>query len=185
MRTTYGRLGMAVALLLVLACSTAAPAPSRTATAVPTAAVTAGAAPAAGVTAPVAAASAQSDWDRLKEAAKREGRVVIAGPGFPGLRNGLAQGFERAYGLAVEYVGLGGAEIIARVDGEARAGRPTIDVTLGGFTGCWTMAERDQLEDVTTALLDPSVLNPAAWRGGRLKYIQPSPNLPPDFSCAL
>src|SRR5438105_4691702 len=46
-------------------------------------------------------------------------------------------------------------------------------------------AQRDQIDDVTTALLDPNVLNPAGWRGSTIKYIQPSPNLPKDFSCAL
>src|SRR4051794_32363480 len=98
LRTTYRGLGMALALPLVLACSPAAPAPSPAASFVPTAATTSGAAAAAGAAAPAAAAPARSDWDRLKEAAKGEGRVVVAGPGFPGLRNGLVQGFERAYG---------------------------------------------------------------------------------------
>jgi ABC-type Fe3+ transport system substrate-binding protein len=101
------------------------------------------------------------------------------------LRNGLVEGFERAHGIPVEYVGLAGAEVITRVDREARAGRPTIDVNMGGFTGCWTMAERDQIEDVSNVLIDPNVLNPAGWRAGKVKFIQPSPSLPKDFNCAL
>jgi ABC-type Fe3+ transport system substrate-binding protein len=186
---------MTLAVLLVLACSPAAPAPSAKGPAAPATGVPSGPAAAAAATAPASAAPAAaagpasapaaSDWDRLNETAKREGRVVVTGPGFPGLRNGLVEGFERAYGIGVEYVGLGGAEAITRVDREARAGRPTIDVTLGGFTGCWTMAERDQIQDVTTALVDPSVLNPSVWRDGKVKYILPSPNMPQDFTCGL
>src|SRR5688572_28235506 len=171
--TTRWTLGIGLALILLLACSPAAPAPTASAPAAPkpTAPAEAGR-PATGSAAtpataagnpaasPAAGAPGQAEWGRLKEEAKREGRVVVSGPGFPGLRNGLVEGFERAHSIPVEYVGLAGAEVITRVDREARAGRPTIDVNMGGFTGCWTMAERDQIEDVANILIDPAVTNP-------------------------
>src|SRR5262245_60366415 len=35
-------------------------------------------------------------WERLKEVAKREGQAVVAGPGFPGMRQALVEGFQQA-----------------------------------------------------------------------------------------
>src|SRR5207247_1667286 len=42
-----------------------------------------------------------AEWARLTEAATKEGTVVVAGPGFPGLRTGLTEGFQRAYGITL------------------------------------------------------------------------------------
>jgi ABC-type Fe3+ transport system substrate-binding protein len=109
----------------------------------------------------------------------------VTGPGFPGLRNSLVEAFERTHGLTLEYVAIPGAEAITRIDRESRVGRPTVDLYLGGFTGCWTMGERDQIEEITPLLLDPVAMNPAGWRHGKVKLLQPSPNMPQDFDCAL
>src|SRR5262249_50304733 len=46
------------------------------------------------------AARLQADaaaWERFKEGARREGRVVVVGPGFPGLRQAITEGFQNAY----------------------------------------------------------------------------------------
>ncbi len=124
-------------------------------------------------------------WEQVKRAAREEGKVVVAGPGFPGLRAALVENFQQAYGIQVEYLGLPSGEVITRVDREFRADRPSIDVNIGGFTGCWTMGERGQIEDVSTQLLDPAILDPAAWRRGALKFVEASPQMPQDFHCAL
>jgi ABC-type Fe3+ transport system substrate-binding protein len=126
-----------------------------------------------------------AEWERTKEAGKREGRVVVAGPGFPGLRNALVEGFQRAHGITVEYLGLSGAEAVSRVDREAKTGGPTLDVYMGGFTGCWTMAERDQIEDIRAYLLDPVALDPAGWTDGKPKLLEASPDMHPDSKCGL
>jgi ABC-type Fe3+ transport system substrate-binding protein len=121
----------------------------------------------------------------LKEAAQREGRVVVAGPGFPGLRQGLVEGFQQAHGITVEYLGLPSGEAITRVDREAKAGTVTIDVNLGGASPCWTMAERGQIDDVAGSLVDPQSIDPSGWRGGALRFTKPTTALPGDFRCAL
>ena len=183
-----------VACLIVAGCS---PAPSTApAAGAPGAAAPAGSAPGAapssgapGAAAPPASAPARGPdaaaWERVKTAAKQEGRVVVTGPGFPGLRNSLIEGFQRAHGLTLEYLGLPGGESIARIDRESATSGPTIDIYIGGFTGCWTMGERGQIDDITTTLLDPVALDPAGWRGGKLKFVLASPDMPQDFTCAL
>src|SRR5436190_389018 len=91
------------------------------------------------------AARLQADaaaWERFKEGARREGRVVVSGPGFPGLRQALTEAFQNTYGIAVEYLGLAPGEVIPRVDRESQAGNVTIDVNIGGTSSCWAMADR-------------------------------------------
>jgi ABC-type Fe3+ transport system substrate-binding protein len=176
------------------AAGTAAPAASAPASGPGTAA------PAGSADAPVGAASGGSaaapaaspglqanaaEWERLKEAARREGKVVISGPGFPGLRNGITDGFQRAYGITVEYLGLPPGEVITRVDREARAGTATIDVNLGGTSSCWAMGDRGQIDDVTGLLVDPSLYERAAWKDGQMRPTLASPSMPKDFLCGI
>ncbi len=126
-----------------------------------------------------------TEWERIKEAAKQEGRVVVVGPGFPALRDGVIEGFQRAYGIAVEYLGLPSGEVITRVDRESRVGNVTVDVNIGGTSSCWIMAERGQIDDVTSLLVDPSIYDPSIWWGGVPRLILPSPKLPQSFMCGL
>ena len=183
-------------LLLLLALALAGCAPSTTSPAPkPAAAPTApGAAPptAAQAANPPAAAvdgaavsgtvqANAGEWERLKEAATREGRVVVAGPGFPALRNGVTEGFQRAHGIQVEYVGLPGGELMARLDREARAGKPTVDVNIAGNNSVWIIGERGQLDNVVPLLVDPDVVRSSVWRDGAVRLVPPSPSMPKDF----
>ncbi len=126
-----------------------------------------------------------AEWDRLKEAGKREGRVVIAGPGFPNLRQALIEGMEQAHGISVEYLGLASGEAQARIEREAAAGRPSLDIHIGGAPSCWNLAERSQLEDVTKLIVDPAMLDPASWRSGAPRLLKPSSQMPKDFGCGI
>ena len=122
-----------VACLLAAACSPsppAAPTSGAPGAAAPTVGTSAAVAPASGTSAtaaPSASAPARGPdaaaWERVKAAAKQEGRVVVTGPGFPGLRNGLIEGFQRTHGLTLEYLGLPGGESIARIDRESATAR--------------------------------------------------------------
>ncbi|HEY7063658.1 MAG TPA: extracellular solute-binding protein [Chloroflexota bacterium] len=126
-----------------------------------------------------------AEWERLKSAARQDGTVVVAGQGVPGLREGLTEGFQRAYGVGVEYLGLPGGEIAARTDREAKAGNVTVDVYVGGPGSCWLMGERGQIEEPTKLMVDPALFDPAVWRGGQMRPIRPSPNMPRDFLCGV
>lgn len=171
-------IGLAILALLGPVGSGAVPVPIAM-DAVPSAAA------ASAVTVPASLKPDPAKWERLKQAAKGEGRVIVTGPGFPGLRNGIVQGFHKAYGISVEYLGLRSGEAITRIIREARAGNVTIDVAIGGVSTCWPLAERGLIDEVTTLLVDPEILRPSVWRGGGLKLIRPSPNLPKDFFCGI
>jgi iron(III) transport system substrate-binding protein len=111
--------------------------------------------------------------------------VVVAGPPFPGLRNSLSEGFQRAYGVAVEYVTLPGGELMTRVDREAKAGTTSLDISIAGNVSCWTMGERGQLDNAREVVIDPGLYEPAVWRTGQPKFLAASPVMPPDFACGL
>jgi ABC-type Fe3+ transport system substrate-binding protein len=159
--------------------------PAGTAAPAASSAPTAAAGTAASSAGPAGGPASPTEWQQLEQAARREGTVVVAGRGFPGLRSAVVDGFQRAHGIAVEYVGLAPGEVLTRVDRDARAGITSIDVNLGGTPTCWLPAERGYVQDVLPLLVDPEVVNPAAWRGGALRLIRPAPSLPNDFHCGL
>jgi ABC-type Fe3+ transport system substrate-binding protein len=126
-----------------------------------------------------------AEFEKLKEAAKKEGKVTVSGPGFPGLRQGMIDGFQKAYGITLEYQGLGGGEVVTRVEREARAGTVSIDVNIGGTSTCWIMAERGYIRNAAEVVKDPELAKPEVWRYGAPRLILPSPQLPRDFFCGV
>jgi iron(III) transport system substrate-binding protein len=124
-------------------------------------------------------------FERVKEAAQREGHVVVAGPTIPEVRTAISEAFHDAYGITVDYLGLRSGEFMTRIGREQQLGSVTIDLYLGGTPSGWTQAERGQIDDIKPLLLDPTILNPAVWRGGALRINRSPSNLPQDFNCCL
>ena len=73
----------------------------------------------------------QTAWNKIVAEAKKEGTVVVNGPSIRELSQGLTEGFKKAYGINVEYLGLG-FEVVTRMEREALAGKPSIDMYTGG-----------------------------------------------------
>src|SRR3990172_3303516 len=67
------------------------------------------------------AAPWQEEWDRVVAAAKREGRIAISGPAGDEPRRAL-EGFEKKFGIQVEYLGGRGPEFTERGRTESAAG---------------------------------------------------------------
>ncbi|MEK7340586.1 MAG: hypothetical protein AABZ69_00040, partial [Candidatus Binatota bacterium] len=51
-----------------------------------------------------ARSAGQAEWEKVVEAAKKEGRVVASIPPSPELRKGLEEAFTKRFGIAVESV---------------------------------------------------------------------------------
>ncbi|MBI2987683.1 MAG: extracellular solute-binding protein [Deltaproteobacteria bacterium] len=62
------------------------------------------------------------------EAAKKEGKVVVYGSVVPQAMEGLHKGFEKKYGITVEYWRGDSTKVMDRALTESRAGRPGFDV---------------------------------------------------------
>ncbi|HLQ31751.1 MAG TPA: extracellular solute-binding protein [Chloroflexota bacterium] len=124
-------------------------------------------------------------WATLKDGAKKEGKVVVMGPGFPGLRQGFTEGFKKTHGVEVEYLGAAPGEALVRIQREAQAGKPSVDVYLTGSPSCWSLAEDGMIEDVSGSLVDPDILQPSVWRDGAPRLLKPSPKMPPNMACGI
>lgn len=65
------------------------------------------------------------------EGAKKEGKVVVYGSVVPQAMDGLHKGFEKKYGIPVEYWRADSTRVMDRALTEWRAGRPGFDVVEG------------------------------------------------------
>jgi len=65
------------------------------------------------------------------EAAKQEGRVIVYGAQVPQAMKGIHAGFEKKYGLKVDYWRGSSTQVSERALTEWRAGKPGFDVIEG------------------------------------------------------
>lgn len=138
-------------------------------------------------TAGLAQTADPAKWQELIKKAKEEGQLSITGPPFPGLRTALTSAFKERFGIELSYLGMNAGEVITRVDTESKAAKVSTDVNIGGTSTCWAMAARGQIESMNGKLIDPEVVAPTAWRGGKPKLNTPGPEagLPADFRCSF
>lgn len=105
------------------------------------------------------------------EAAKKEGEVVFYGALPVNIVKRISDSFEKKYGIAVKHWRGDATEIVNRVLTEARAGRPTFDVTLGNEAVMQALDEKNTLgvfdpptaKAYPTQFRDPD-MRMTAWR---------------------
>ena len=108
-------------------------------------------------------------WANLLTSAKKEGKVVVAGP--PQLARVLADEFKKDTGIDLEYLGGNARDLSARFDREAAAGMPSIDVLLSGGDGFFTVYAQGQLKPIKSQLMLPGVTDGKNWLPGDLKWV--------------
>src|SRR5438132_4145305 len=114
----------------------------------------------------------QERWEKIVAEAKREGKVIVAGPPVPGFRQGLTDGFRNAFGITLEYLGLPSGELSVRLEREAAAGRVSIDASIGGASSALVNEmPKGLLEPLADKLMLPEVTNPKMWQRGKLKWV--------------
>ena len=115
------------------------------------------------------AQSKPSEWERIVEAAKKEGKVVASIPPSPELRKTMELAFTRRYGIPTEFVPARGGAIIQRMVSEAKAGKQYFDLHIGGTESVVTgLLPENILEPVEPFLLLPDVKDPKQWWGGHI-----------------
>jgi len=114
----------------------------------------------------------QAEWERVLQAAKQEGKVVIYGAPGADWRKALVEGFQKAYpGISVEYMGGPAHETWPRVMAERKAEKYVFDLLIGGTTGPVTFMKDAQIFDpLPPALILPEVRDKSLWFQGRLWY---------------
>jgi iron(III) transport system substrate-binding protein len=113
----------------------------------------------------------RAEWERVVEAAKKEGEVQLAGPRGAERRQAITETFTKKYGVRVEYLGVGGFELPPRVERERQAGLYLWDVFMVGTTTLLKgLKPIGALDPIEPALILPEVKEPRYWRGGELPF---------------
>src|SRR5713226_4192349 len=63
-----------------------------------------------------------AEWEKILDAARKEGKVVASIPPNAELRKGIEETFQKRFGITVESVPGRGAAVITRIVSEAKAG---------------------------------------------------------------
>lgn len=117
-----------------------------------------------------AMASAQNwkaEWEKTLAAAKKEGKVTVAGPPGQGYRQALTA-FSKSYpDIQLDYVGVQGRDFAPRIMQERRAGQFLWDVHIGGPNTMFnTLLPAKALDPLRPAVIQPDIVEDKNWRGG-------------------
>lgn len=111
-------------------------------------------------------------WNKMLEAGKKEGTVVVYSTAAGDLMRVLAQTFQKNTGISVEIISGKGAEIGSKLIREHKAGLALADVYLGGATTVVTQVNpAGLLEPLEPELILPEIKDKNAWWGGDLLWI--------------
>jgi iron(III) transport system substrate-binding protein len=111
----------------------------------------------------------QSDWDKIVEAARKEGKVVASIPPTPELRKLMEIAFSRRYGIATEFVPARGGAVIQRIVAESKANTQYFDLHIGGTESIITgLLPENVLDAVEPYMILPEVRDPKYWWGGHI-----------------
>jgi iron(III) transport system substrate-binding protein len=115
----------------------------------------------------------EKEWNKVVEAAKKEGEVRIFGPAGSKLRDALTEMFTKTYGISVDYIGAGGFQIPARVERERQTGVYHWDIFMAGTTTLFKgLKPHGALDPIEPALLLPDVKDGKNWRGGEIPFFE-------------
>jgi ABC-type Fe3+ transport system substrate-binding protein len=119
---------------------------------------------------PSSAAEAKrpAEWDKTLEAAKKEGKIVIAIPPASELRKEMEIVLKQKFGLEAELVPAPGPRNASRIAAERKAGISTFDALIVGTGTAVGLAHDGMLEPMESFFILPEVKDPKAWWGGHI-----------------
>jgi iron(III) transport system substrate-binding protein len=112
-------------------------------------------------------------WKELIEAARREGKLILASGPSPETRLKLPAAFKERFGIEVEYLGGRSSELQTRLRGERSSGVYTVDVIIGGGDTSVAMHQDGWFAPIKPLLVVPEVRDPSVFRGNRLPFLDP------------
>jgi iron(III) transport system substrate-binding protein len=116
------------------------------------------------------AQSRSADWEKIVEAAKKEGKVVVSIPTSAELRKEFDTGFQRAFpGIELELNVARGSSNINKIAEEQNAGVRSVDLHIGGTSSIITgLLAANFLEPVMSTMVLPEVKDAKYWWGGHI-----------------
>lgn len=116
----------------------------------------------------------EKEWNAVVEAAKKEGKVVVAGSPDPVMRNEIIPKFKERYGVAVEFLAGRSSEISARVKTERASGIYSVDLYLAGpDTTATTLYAEKMIDPLKPLLIMPEVADGSKWKRGKVWFVDP------------
>lgn len=107
------------------------------------------------------AQTTRSEWEKIVELAKKEGKVVVSVPASTELRAAIERSFEKRYGIDVELVVGRASAVVRKMIEESKAGVRYVDVHMGGSESVVTgMLPEGILESIEPLMLLPEVKDP-------------------------
>jgi iron(III) transport system substrate-binding protein len=109
-----------------------------------------------------------AEWDKTLEAAKKEGKIVIAIPPANELRKEIEPILKQKFGLEAELVSAPGPRNASRIASERKAGVSYFDALIVGTGTAVGLAHDGMLEPIESFLILPEVKDAKEWWGGHI-----------------
>jgi iron(III) transport system substrate-binding protein len=109
------------------------------------------------------------EWDKLVDAAKKDGKVTLSIPASAEMRKQLEDQFKKRYGIEIEVFTARGSAGVRRMADEFKAGVRYFDLHVGGSSSIVSgMLDEGILDPIEPWLALPEVKDPKQWWGGHL-----------------
>src|SRR5262245_3031052 len=106
----------------------------------------------------------EKEWQDIVAAAKKEGKVVVAGSPDPVMRNEILPKFKERFGFPIEFIAGRSSEVTARIKTERAAGIYSVDVFLAGpDTTAVSLYGEKMIDPLRPLLVMPEVADGAKW----------------------
>ena len=115
-----------------------------------------------------------ADWNATLAAARKEGKVVVAGPPDAEVRNALPAAFEARYGVKMEYLSGRGSDQANKLRRERSAGAYSVDAVVAGTQTMFSVLYAEKmLAPLKPELILPEVTEGKYWKRGSLWFADP------------
>lgn len=116
----------------------------------------------------------EKEWSDILAAARKEGRVVVAGSPDPVMRNEIVPKFKAHFGIPIEFIAGRSSDVAARVSTERAAGIYSIDIFLAGpDTTANVLYQEKMVDPLKPLMILPDVVIASKWKTGKLWFIDP------------
>jgi iron(III) transport system substrate-binding protein len=115
-----------------------------------------------------AEAKRPAEWDKAVEAAKAEGKIVLAIPPATELRTALEPLLKQKFGLEAELVSAPGPKNASRIAAEKKAGVSYFDAIICGTGTAAGLTHDGMLEPIESFWILPEVKDAKQWWGGHI-----------------
>lgn len=110
-----------------------------------------------------------NEWERVVEAGKKEGKVVVSVPASAELRKQVERTFKQRFGIETELMAGRAAAMVGKIQQESRSGVHNFDLHMGGSESMVTsLLSEALLEPFEPAMILPEVKEPKNWWGGHI-----------------